>query len=246
MEKFKDRVVREAKAEMKRSLASNLTYFQIGFIWLATFLVITAISKDEAISFLLGLISSLIWLIVVYLGLVFEKIPQRIYSEIQTENDSFDWRKVDFEVEKFNIFGLFGWRVKIVNSKSVELKNLSLYKIGRRDGQERTRTAKKRFGYIDRKLDKVLFQVTNLSSGGEILFAITATEPANVPQVPPIIYTEDDRIYTVQFQPFAIEIGVEAETQNQGKLPHKVLILEIYPDGEVSKKIKFEDGADEA
>jgi hypothetical protein len=241
MEKFRNRVVREARAGMKKHLASNLSHFQIGFVWLATFLVIAAISKDEAKSFLLGFIGSSIWLAVMYLSFVFEKIPQKIYSELQTENDSFDWRKVEFEVEKFNIFGLFGWCVKIVNSKSVELDNISLCKIGRREGQERTRTAKKRFGYIDLKLDKVLFQDTNIPSSGEILFAITAIEPAKVPPVPPVIYTEDDRIYTVQFQPFAIEVEAEAETKNQGKLPRKVLILEIYPDGEVSKKIKFED-----
>lgn len=238
MEKFKDRVVREARSEMKKSLASQLTYFQLGVVWFSTFIVIMAISKDEANSVLIGLVGSFIWLAVVYLSLVFEKTPQKIYTEIQTENDSFDWRKVDFEVEKFNIFGLFGWRIKVVNSKSVELENLSIYKIGRREGQERTQTVKKRFGYIDYNSDKVLFQSVNVPFGGKIEFAITATEPARVPQVPPIIYTEDDRIYTVQFQPFAIEIEIEAETKNQGKLPKKILILEIYPDGEISKKIK--------
>lgn len=176
MEKFKDRVVREARGKMKQYLAQGTSKVTLFLVWLVSASFIWLLSPKEFVSLLYSLGPPTFLLIGIYLEYVFNRVPQEIYDEIQTEINSFDWRNIDFDVEKFNIFGLFGYCVKISNSKNIELENVLLYKFGRRDGQERTRTAKKKFGYIDRKKDTVLFQQARISAGGEISFAITASE----------------------------------------------------------------------
>ena len=161
--------------------------------------------------------------------------PVEIYKSQISKIEPYDWERVVTSVKPFKILGLDGWGIEIKNNKGIALENVSIWYVGKREGQDETRLEEReRLGYINFKAEKIHFESTVIEPTKSALFVITAQETGM-----PVTYfrTHKMRYPTVMnFLDFAIDVEIKAKTLPYTELPSWNKRLNILPDGKVSER----------
>ena len=162
--------------------------------------------------------------------------PVEIYKSQSAKYEPFGWDKVEINVKPFNILGLVGWGIEVKNSKGISLENVSVWYVGKREGQDETRLKEKeRLGYINFKAEKIQFESTVIDSKERAMFVVTGQETGVMPV--PFFRTHKMRYPTVMnFPDFAVDIEIKAGTLTYTELPALSKRLNIFPDGKVSER----------
>jgi hypothetical protein len=159
--------------------------------------------------------------------------PVEIYKSQIAKLEPYDWERVDISVKPFKILGLRGWGIEVKNNKGIALENVSIWYVGKREGQDEARLdERERLGYINFKAEKIQFESTVIEPTKSALFVVTAQETGM-----PVSFfrTHKKRYPTVlNFLDFAVDVEINAKTLPYTELPSWNKRLNIFPDGKVS------------
>ncbi len=157
--------------------------------------------------------------------------PVEIYKSQIVKFEPYDWSNVGIVEKPFNILGLSGWGIEVINNKGIALENVSIWYVGKREGQEETKLGEnERLGFINFKSEKIQFESTVIEPNSRVFFVITSEE-YGMPI--PCITTEKKRHYIGSGFQNAIDIVVKAKTMPYTELAPQSKRLNIFPDGMV-------------
>ncbi len=167
--------------------------------------------------------------------------PVEIYKSQINELDKYNFERINFDVEKYNIIGSSGWGLKVVNGKSISLNNVSAWLIGTRKGKEWEILEEKdqeKFLNVNERAEILQVEDCELLHGEKILFAIT-TMDSGIAGVR-LATNKKLRFVSYDVEPLAIDVFVVAKTKfTDYELHSEIIRLDVFGDGKVSIRRRY-------